>query len=182
MCRTAVSSSIAFCPNEPSPCRQMTCVSGLAALAPTANGRPTPIVPNGPELSRWPGVEGRDRLAAEIEDLLPVDAQDRVALHEVLDLLAQPQRVDVAVGRVVAAGAGALRRLAVGQLLPPGLEAVGGLARRPRRSAAATPTCSRRRPGCRHCAPSVPSSSASISMRAILASALKRGGAAWPIT
>ena len=33
---------------EPSPCKQMTCASGLAALAPTANGNPTPIVPNGP--------------------------------------------------------------------------------------------------------------------------------------
>src|SRR2546429_9337794 len=71
--------------------------------------------------------EGRDRLAAEIEDLLAVDAEDSVALLEVLDLLAQPQRVDVAVGRVVAAGPGALRLLAIGELLPPALEAVGGL-------------------------------------------------------
>jgi len=34
--------------------------------------------------------------------------------------------MDIAVGRVVAAGAGALSRLAIGQFLPPGLEAVGG--------------------------------------------------------
>jgi Caspase domain len=34
--------SIAFWPKEPSPCRQMTWVPGLAALAPTANGKPTP--------------------------------------------------------------------------------------------------------------------------------------------
>ena len=33
----------------------MTCVPGLPALAPTAKGRPTPIVPNGPELRRCPG-------------------------------------------------------------------------------------------------------------------------------
>src|SRR3954453_10583284 len=71
--------------------------------------------------------EGRDRLAAEIEDLLAIDAQDGVALLEVLDLLAEPQRVDVAVGRVVAAGAGALCLLAIGELLAPALEAVGGL-------------------------------------------------------
>jgi hypothetical protein len=57
LCRTAVSSSIAFCPKEPSPCRQMTCAEGLAALAPTANGSPTPIVPKGPELSRWPAFK-----------------------------------------------------------------------------------------------------------------------------
>src|SRR5207244_11499218 len=36
-------------------------------------------------------------------------------------------RVDVAVGRVVAAGAGALCLLAIGELLAPALEAVGGL-------------------------------------------------------
>src|SRR5438270_28156 len=72
--------------------------------------------------------EGRDRLAAEIEDLLAVDAENRVALLEILDLLAEPQRVDVAVGRVVAAGPGALRLLALGELLAPALEAVGGLA------------------------------------------------------
>src|SRR5215469_11820099 len=38
---------------------------GLAALAPTANGNPTPIVPKGPELSRWSGDEDRARLAAK---------------------------------------------------------------------------------------------------------------------
>ena len=33
------------------------CAEGLAALAPTANGSPTPIVPIGPELRRWPGTK-----------------------------------------------------------------------------------------------------------------------------
>jgi hypothetical protein len=42
--------------------------------------------------------KGRDRLAAEIQDLLPVDPEDRLALHEVLDLLGELQRMDVAVG------------------------------------------------------------------------------------
>src|SRR2546423_13448455 len=74
-----------------------------------------------------PRREGRDRLAAKIEDLLPVDAQDRIALLEVLDLLAEPQRMYVAIGRVIAAGPSALCRLALRQLLAPGLEAVGGL-------------------------------------------------------
>jgi hypothetical protein len=36
--RTAVSSSMALSPNEPSPCTQITCLSGLA---PSAKGRPT---------------------------------------------------------------------------------------------------------------------------------------------
>ena len=71
------------------------------------------------------GNESRDRLAAVIQDLLPVDREDRLALHRVLALLAQPQRMHVAVDRVVAAGAHALLRLAVGQLLPRRLEAVG---------------------------------------------------------
>src|SRR5436190_20771360 len=74
-----------------------------------------------------PRREGRDRLAAEIEDLLTVDAQDRVALLEILDLLAEPQRMDVAIRRVIAAGPGALCRFALGQLLAPSLEPLGGL-------------------------------------------------------
>ena len=39
----------------------MTCAEGFAALALTANGNPTPIVPNGPEWSRWPGKVEIDR-------------------------------------------------------------------------------------------------------------------------
>src|SRR6266540_5421615 len=35
----------------------MTCLSGLAILAPIPNGSPTPMVPNGPELRRWPGTK-----------------------------------------------------------------------------------------------------------------------------
>jgi hypothetical protein len=60
--------------------------------------------------------KGRDRLAAVIQNLLPVDRQDRLALHKVLDRLAQPQRMDVAVGRIIAPGAHAVLRLAVGEL------------------------------------------------------------------
>jgi hypothetical protein len=55
LCRTAVSISIAFMPSEPSPCTTITCLSGHATFAPTPNGKPTPMVPNGPEFSRWPG-------------------------------------------------------------------------------------------------------------------------------
>jgi len=40
-----------------------------------------------------------DRLAAVVEDLLAVDAQDAIAVHEVTDLLAQPQRVNRRLGR-----------------------------------------------------------------------------------
>src|SRR4051794_33427756 len=73
--------------------------------------------------------EGRDRLAAEIEDLLAVNTEDRVALLEILDLFAKPQRVDVAIGRVVATGARALLRFAVGELLAPLRETIGGRCR-----------------------------------------------------
>src|SRR5688572_10116531 len=38
--------------------------------------------------------EGRDRLPAKVEDLLAVDYEYRVAVHEVADFLAQPQRMD----------------------------------------------------------------------------------------
>src|SRR5207248_6807559 len=80
-----------------------------------------------PRIEAMARGEGRDRLAAEIEDLLPIDAQDRVAVLEILDLLAEPQGMDVAISRVIAAGPGALCRLAIRQFLPPGLEPLGGL-------------------------------------------------------
>ena len=38
--------------------------------------------------------EGRDRLAAEVQDLLAVDDEDGVAVEEVADLFAEPQRMD----------------------------------------------------------------------------------------
>ena len=69
-------------------------VRACATLAPTPNGRPTPIVPNGARVQPVARHEGRDRLAAVVQDLLAVDHQDRVALQEVADLLAEPQRVD----------------------------------------------------------------------------------------
>ena len=69
--------------------------------------------------------KGRDRLAAKIQDLLAVDAQDRVALHEIFDFFAQPQGVDVAIGRIVAAGASALGDLALVQLIAPGRKTLG---------------------------------------------------------
>jgi hypothetical protein len=34
LCRAAVPNSVAFCPKESLPCRQMTCAEGLAALVP----------------------------------------------------------------------------------------------------------------------------------------------------
>ena len=46
-----------------------------------------------------PGHERRNRLAPEVQDLLAVDDEDRVALDEVADLLAEPQRMDRCVVR-----------------------------------------------------------------------------------
>jgi hypothetical protein len=99
--RTAVSSSIAFCPKEPSPCRQMTCASGLAGLGADRERQADAHSAERPRIEPVARRVSRDRLAAEIEDLLPVDRQDCLALHEILDLLAEPQRMDVAVGRVL---------------------------------------------------------------------------------
>src|SRR6516162_5988060 len=99
---------------------------GLGGLGADCERQPYPHRAKGSGIEPVPGDKGRDRLAAEIQDLLPVDRQDRLALHKVLDLLAQPQRMDVAVRRVVAAGADALLRLAVSQFLAPRLKAVGG--------------------------------------------------------
>ena len=71
------------------------------------------------------GHIGRHRLAAVVEDLLAVHHQDGVALHEVLDLVAQPQRMDRnVVPRLIGVGRHALGRLAVGELLAPGGEAI----------------------------------------------------------
>jgi len=54
--RTAPSNSMALRPNEPSPCKTITGLSGFATLAPTLNCMPTPIVPNVPELRRCPAT------------------------------------------------------------------------------------------------------------------------------
>src|SRR5947208_11777834 len=99
----------------------------LRCLGADREGQADPHRAERPRIEAMPRREGRNRLAAKIEDLLPVDAQDRIALLEILDLLAESQRMYVAIGRVTAAGPSALCRLAFGQLLAPGLEAVGGL-------------------------------------------------------
>jgi hypothetical protein len=83
----------------------MTWALGLAALAPTAKRQAEAHRTERPGVDPVTGDNGRDRLAAEIQDLLPANREDRLALHKVLDFLAQPQGMDVAVGRVVAAGA-----------------------------------------------------------------------------
>ena len=69
---------------------------------------------------RWPSVPSS---SAPIRREYP--REDRLALHEVFDFLAQTQRMEVSIGRVVAAGAQPLLRLAVGQFLTPGPEAAG---------------------------------------------------------
>jgi hypothetical protein len=68
-----VSSSIAFCPNEPSPCRQMTWASGLAALAPTAKRQSHTHRAEPPGIETVAGDKGRDRLMAQFKLLLPID-------------------------------------------------------------------------------------------------------------
>ena len=125
--------------------------------------------------------EGRHRLAAVVQDLLPVDHQDGVALHEVVDLLAQPQRMDVAVLHgLLAPGALQLRLRAVGQRLAPVLVAVRvDLALDAASSSWFSTALQSPTMPMSTLRAAVAISSASMSMRAILASALKRGGAAW---
>ena len=53
----------------------------------------------GAGVEAMPGHERRNRLAPEVQDLLAVDDEDRVALDEVADLLAEPQRMDRCVVR-----------------------------------------------------------------------------------
>ena len=69
----------------------------LRHLGAEPNGKPTPIVPNGPEFRRWPGMKCGHGLASVVENFLSVDNQDAVAVHEVLDFLAKPQRMDIAI-------------------------------------------------------------------------------------
>src|SRR5262249_54090960 len=96
-CRMAVSNSIAFIPKEPSPCDHL--LIGLGDLRAgtekhaDAHGSECTRIDAGPRRELW------DRLAAVVEDLLAIDAQDAIAVHEVTDLLAQPQRVNRRLGR-----------------------------------------------------------------------------------
>ena len=92
----------------------------------------------------------------------------------------QAQRMDrLVLARLVGAGGHALRRLAIGKLAPPGAEALG-----------VDPPLGRRQQLLQHhlavaddgdvdARGAVAISSASMSMRAIVAPAAKRGGAAW---
>ena len=128
------------------------------------------------------GHKGWHRLAAEVQDLLPVDHQDGVALHEILDFVAQSQRMDrQLVHRLVDAGAS---RLATSP---------SDSVRRQAANWSALVRLALASMSCRSTAlqsPTMPISilrgavaisSASMSMRTILAAALKRGGAAWPM-
>src|SRR4030095_19476 len=66
------------------------------------------------------GGKSRHRLTAEVQDFLTVDHQNGVALHEILDLVAQSQRMDRYIVHVlVSAWRLALRSLAVGQRSTP---------------------------------------------------------------
>ena len=85
--------------------------------------------------------------------------------------------MDVAIGRVVAVGAQPLFRLAVGEFLPPRLETVGGL-RIDRLAQLQQYRLAVADDGQVILRAELPISSGSISMRATLASALKRGGKA----
>ena len=90
----AVSISIPFQPKAPSPLRTTTGRSGAATLAPIPNGIPTPMHPCGPALRLPRALIDRNRLAREIENLVAVDDEDGVARDDVLDFVAQAQRMN----------------------------------------------------------------------------------------
>ena len=84
------------------------------------------MVPNGPELRRWPGAKVGIDWRPKFRISWPSTTRMASRLHEVVDLLAQPQRMDVAVLDIlVGAGRLELGGHAVGQRLAPVLEAVG---------------------------------------------------------
>ena len=161
----------------------MTCLSGLAILAPMPNGQSDAHGAERSGIEAMARRKGRHRLAAEVQDFLPVDHQDGVALHEVLDLVAQSQRMNRRlVHRLVGARCLALRRLAIGQRFAAMRRNDRALMRLALASMSWRSTALQ--------SPTMPMStlrgavaisSASISMRAILALPLKRGGAAWPM-
>ena len=72
---------------------------GLGDLCADAERHPDAHGSECTRIDAVPRRELRDRLAAVVEDLLAVDAQDAIAVHEVTDLLAQPQRVNRRLGR-----------------------------------------------------------------------------------
>ena len=63
---TAVASSCTLSSSEPSPVTHTTAASGHATCAPSAAGRPKPIVPRPPEVIQRRGRSKRSRLAAHI--------------------------------------------------------------------------------------------------------------------
>ena len=85
-------------PNDPSPLSTITWVSGLATFAPSPNGTATPMQPFGPAFTPVARRMGWHRLAREVQDLVAVDHDNRVAVHELSHLVAQSQRVN---GRLV---------------------------------------------------------------------------------
>jgi len=94
--------SMALMPKEPSPCSTSTWVSGLATLGAHAVGQADPHGAERPRVEPVAGDVGRDGLAAEVQDLLAVDDQDRVAPQEVTHLLAEAQRMDGRVSLLIA--------------------------------------------------------------------------------
>src|SRR5213593_2055497 len=63
-------------------------------LGADAERQPHAHAPEGAGVQPMARREGRDRLAPEVEDLLTVHDEDRVATQEITDLLAEPERVD----------------------------------------------------------------------------------------
>src|SRR5205807_1588794 len=67
---------------------------GLRDLGADTERQPDAHAPERARVQPMTGHVGRDRLSPVVQDLLAVDHEDRVALEEVADLLAEPERMD----------------------------------------------------------------------------------------
>src|SRR5262249_40428821 len=98
---------------------------GLGDLGPDSERQPHAHGAERSGIEAMGGGKGRHRLAAEVQDFLTVYHQDGVALHEILDLVAQSQRMDrYLVHRLIGAWRLAFRRFALRQRSTPRREMI----------------------------------------------------------
>jgi hypothetical protein len=91
-----VSSSIAFKAERAVAVHDDDLLVGLGDLRAEAERQADAHHAERPGVQPMPRRERRHRLPAVVQDLLAVDDEDRVALHELRDLVAERQRMDLA--------------------------------------------------------------------------------------
>ena len=81
-------------PNEPSPYRQTTSLSGCASLAAMANPVPTPSEPKRARIHPLAGIPRTHRLGRNGDDIAAIADVDRVLTQELVDLVGQAIGMD----------------------------------------------------------------------------------------